>query len=79
MTNKPKSRPGGGFIVRRRDRKGRVMIGKTPPFEHAAMDDAVHEAQRLADLYPGENFAVFAQVALAHVPKPAAEAALTEN
>lgn len=56
---KPKSMPNGGFIVHRRAASGRIVTPKRRPmFEHASLEEACDEADRLAELRGG-TFTVF--------------------
>lgn len=71
--NRPPPTLRGGFIVHRRgDSAGRI---RTPParglYEHASLESASAEAERLANKY-GKEFAVFQEVAAALPPPPAA-------
>lgn len=52
---------GGGYIVLRRGRAfGRISIDKGKlPYEHATLESAVLEAERLSQLNPGVEFNVW--------------------
>jgi hypothetical protein len=52
---------GGGYIVLRRGRAfGRISIDKGKlPFEHATLESAVQECERLAQQHPGCEFNVW--------------------
>lgn len=56
---KPPSTPNGGYIVHRRAANGRIVTPKRRPmFEHASLDDACDEADRLVEIRGG-TFTVF--------------------
>lgn len=64
---------GGFFVFRRGTTTGRIRPSKLWPFEHPTLASAEAEAQRLANLWPGQTFAILQQVAAAYaepVPEP---------
>lgn len=75
---KPKSTLGGGYIVRRRGRSGRLSISAGHPFEHPTLAAAIEEAHRLTTIQPGHSFEVYGLqyvAAAVAADQPAAEAA----
>jgi hypothetical protein len=60
----------GGFIVFRRGTSlGRIKINPNkPPFEHATLEKATSERDRLAHANPGVEFSVFQMVSTLTVP-----------
>ena len=64
---------GGHFVFRRGKKWNRVRFvlpkgGQIVPFEHATLESALAECERLSKLNPGQKFGIFSQVHECQVP-----------